>query len=93
MPPPGSAARRRSERDQGEDEGRDRHPTQLARRTLRRHVAEVLEAGIVIVTGIADTSSNKDDFLSRFGYAMTRSSITERTLSVNLLVFRAPWQR
>jgi adhesin/invasin len=57
----------------------------LARRTLRRHAAETLEAGIVGVTGIADTASQKTDFLDKFGYAMDRSSITERSFSINTI--------
>jgi hypothetical protein len=57
----------------------------LARHTVRRHTAEVLQSGVVAATGIADSSSAHDDFLSKFGYAMNRSTITERTLAVNTI--------
>jgi hypothetical protein len=57
----------------------------LARHTLRRHAAEVLQAGIVGVTGVADTTSARTDFLSKFGYAMDRSSITERSVAINTI--------
>lgn len=57
----------------------------LARHTLRRHAAEVLEAGIVSVTGIADSTSARDDFYSKFGYAMDRTVITERSFAVNTI--------
>jgi hypothetical protein len=57
----------------------------FARRTLRRHAAEALQAGVVAVTGIADSATSRDDFLSKFGYAMDRSSITERSFAVNTI--------
>jgi hypothetical protein len=57
----------------------------LARRTLRRHAAEVLEAGVVGVTGVADSSGAKTDFLDKFGYAMDRSAITERSFAINTI--------
>ncbi|MBA3393087.1 MAG: Ig-like domain-containing protein [Deltaproteobacteria bacterium] len=57
----------------------------LARHPLRRHAAEVLQRGIVTVTGIADSTTAKDDFLSKFGYAMDRSTITERSLAINTI--------
>lgn len=57
----------------------------FARRTLRRHAAEVLQAGIVSVTGIADSTTARTDFLSRFGYAIDRSAITERSFAVNTI--------
>jgi len=57
----------------------------LARHTLRRHAAEVLQSGIVLVTGIADSTSARDDFFSKFGYPMNRTAITERTFSINTI--------
>jgi hypothetical protein len=57
----------------------------LARHTLRRHAAEVLQAGIVAVTGVADSASARDDFLTKFGYAMNRSTITERSFASNTI--------
>jgi hypothetical protein len=57
----------------------------LARHTLRPHAAEVLEAGIVSVTGIADSTSQRDDFYSKFGYPMTRDLITDRTYALNAI--------
>src|SRR5439155_18194261 len=57
----------------------------FARRTVRRSLAEVLQRGIVAATSVADSSSARDDFLTKFGYAMNRSTITERTLSINTI--------
>jgi hypothetical protein len=61
------------------------HDGLLARRTLRRGLAEVLERGIVSMTGIADGPDDRDDFLYKFGYAETRATITERSLSLNTI--------
>jgi hypothetical protein len=57
----------------------------LARHTLRAHAAEVLEAGIVSVTGVADSTSQRDDFYSKFGYPTTRDSILDRTYAINTI--------
>ncbi|MBA2322161.1 MAG: Ig-like domain-containing protein [Deltaproteobacteria bacterium] len=57
----------------------------LARHPLRRHAAEVLQAGIVAATGVADSTSARDDFLSKFGYATERSAITQRSFAINTI--------
>jgi adhesin/invasin len=61
------------------------HDALLARHKLRRGLAEVLEQGVVSATGIADAQGDKDDFLYKFGYAETRATITERSLSLNTI--------
>jgi PPOX class probable FMN-dependent enzyme len=57
----------------------------LARHVLRRHAAEVIQSGIVSVTGIADSASARSDFLGKFGYPMNREAITERTNAINTI--------
>jgi len=54
-----------------------------ARRAVRRHHAEVLDAGTSALAGVPFTA-NDTFFAFNFGYPSTRVTITERTDSVNM---------
>lgn len=56
--------------------------TLLARRTVRRHHAEVLDAGVSTIAGVPYQA--EPFFMFNFGYPDTRTVITERTDAVNM---------